>query len=379
MTEVILPYQNHSLRSIKGERWRSIKGFEGHYEISSLGRVKSLYRERVLYHGGIQPIRERILKIQLRKVRNHSVDDDLHTLMATLHLEGQKHYLSVGRLVYNAFVAPFDLDDSAVYISYKDGDGRNLNYRNLVMTNLSQMRNRSYEKGRYVSKLRKPVSQFTVDGKLVAQYGSHYEAARATGVEVRGISDAATGGVVLYKGFVWQSGKRKKIKKGSITASIDMGVNTELMKKTGIKSNQPQKIPAFNLSPENMEGEQWKAIPGYEGLYKVSNHGRIRALKKISTGAVQRWHPERIKLLTLVDHVNGKGGTLITTLSKDHKKKVISVARYVYFLFVARFDLANPALRIYLKDGNPVNLNAENLVLKNAAWSINRNNKRLAD
>lgn len=25
--------------------------------------------------------------------------------------------------------------------------------------------------------------------------------------------------------------------------------------------------------------EQWKCVPGYEGLYEVSNYGRVRGLK----------------------------------------------------------------------------------------------------
>ena len=35
-----------------------------------------------------------------------------------------------------------------------------------------------------------------------------------------------------------------------------------------------------NLSLEDMEGEIWKDIEGYEGLYQVSNMGRIKSLEK---------------------------------------------------------------------------------------------------
>ena len=33
-----------------------------------------------------------------------------------------------------------------------------------------------------------------------------------------------------------------------------------------------------NLSLENMEGEVWKDIEGYEGLYQISNKGRVKSL-----------------------------------------------------------------------------------------------------
>lgn len=364
------PYEDLSLANIKSERWKSIPGFEDLYKISSLGRVKSLQRERVLYHGGIQPIRERILKLKLKKTRNHSVDEDLYTLITTLYRDGQAYFFSVGRLVYYAFVASFDLEDKSILISYKDGDGRNLNYRNLVISDLSQLRNQSYEKGRYISSLRRPVSQFTVAGELVEQYASMYEAGRENNIGERAVAGAAAGGHVLYKGYIWQAGKSKTLKKGKLTSKIDRGINQALMDKAGIRIKEPAPIPVLNLSPQNMKGERWKDFPGYEGLYRISNFGRVKSLKKISEGKVQRWHPERIKQLTLVDQVNGKGGTLIATLVKDHKKKTFSIARYVYHLFVKSFNLKDSLLRVYYKDGDPFNLSAGNLMLKNAAWSI---------
>ena len=35
-----------------------------------------------------------------------------------------------------------------------------------------------------------------------------------------------------------------------------------------------------NLSLEDMEGEIWKDVVGYEGIYQVSNLGRIKSLDK---------------------------------------------------------------------------------------------------
>lgn len=41
--------------------------------------------------------------------------------------------------------------------------------------------------------------------------------------------------------------------------------------------------------------EIWKDIKGYEGLYKVSNHGRVRAMKKtVKTNGVVRVLKEKI-------------------------------------------------------------------------------------
>jgi hypothetical protein len=41
----LLPHQNLCLDDIQGEIWKDIKGYEGYYQISSFGRIKSLSRE----------------------------------------------------------------------------------------------------------------------------------------------------------------------------------------------------------------------------------------------------------------------------------------------------------------------------------------------
>lgn len=49
------------------------------------------------------------------------------------------------------------------------------------------------------------------------------------------------------------------------------------------------------------ELEEWRDIVGYEGVYQVSNLGRIKALEKtVITGwnKVKRYYPETIKKLT---------------------------------------------------------------------------------
>jgi len=49
------------------EVWKDIKGYEGFYQISTLGRVKSLYRIIELIDGRIRKHKERILKNNIQK------------------------------------------------------------------------------------------------------------------------------------------------------------------------------------------------------------------------------------------------------------------------------------------------------------------------
>ena len=44
------------------EIWKEIKGFKGFYQVSSTGRVKSLYRKIIRSNGASQSFKERIIK-----------------------------------------------------------------------------------------------------------------------------------------------------------------------------------------------------------------------------------------------------------------------------------------------------------------------------
>jgi hypothetical protein len=51
-----------------------------------------------------------------------------------------------------------------------------------------------------------------------------------------------------------------------------------------------------NLNQANLVGEIWKDIKGYEGLYQISNMGRVKGLKRqINTFGGTRIIPEKIK------------------------------------------------------------------------------------
>lgn len=77
------PYENLSIESLPGEEWRFIPGWEGYYQISNYGRVKSLHRG------------ERIRK-------QHSKYDGY--LLITLVKKGCFLSFSVHRLVAKAFI-----------------------------------------------------------------------------------------------------------------------------------------------------------------------------------------------------------------------------------------------------------------------------------
>ena len=69
-----------------------------------------------------------------------------------------------------------------------------------------------------------------------------------------------------------------------------------------------------------MKKEIWKDILGYEGLYQVSNFGRVKSTK---------FGKERILKLT-----KDKDGYLIVNLYKNNKSKTLKVHRLVAEVFL---------------------------------------------
>jgi hypothetical protein len=62
----LLPHQNLSLEDIEGEIWKDIEGYDGYYQISNFGRVKSLSRD--VFNGmGYYLKKEKILKGRITK------------------------------------------------------------------------------------------------------------------------------------------------------------------------------------------------------------------------------------------------------------------------------------------------------------------------
>lgn len=100
------------------EIWRSINGYEGQYEVSNMGRVKSLPREIVRTSHGIMPIRERILK---------QGEDRYGYLYVTLQDGAKRHHYTVHRLVICSFIGEM----KGKQVNHIDGDKTNNKIDNL--------------------------------------------------------------------------------------------------------------------------------------------------------------------------------------------------------------------------------------------------------
>lgn len=166
------------------EIWKDIKGYEGLYQVSNCGRVKSFKRKKeqgevvggFLAYGNYPAVQ--------------------------LSIKGQRYKnFSIHRLVAAAFI---DNPDQKEQVNHIDGDKTNNHADNLEWVTGSENALHAYEIGLSTPPHQKAVQQFTIGGELIAEYVSTAEAGRVTGLEGRNIRYCGNGKRKTCGGFVWK-------------------------------------------------------------------------------------------------------------------------------------------------------------------------------
>lgn len=110
------------------EIWKDITGFEGHYQVSNLGRVKSL--EWIYYSGQGHYAK----KVQPEKILSQKISKKTGYCIVLLYGE-KRHYCSVHRLVAEAFLPKLE---GKTIINHKDGNKQNNKVENLEWVTYSE-------------------------------------------------------------------------------------------------------------------------------------------------------------------------------------------------------------------------------------------------
>lgn len=95
--------------------------------------------------------------------------------------------------------------------------------------------------------------------------------------------------------------------------------------------------------------EVWRDIPGYEGLYKISNYGRVMSLPKLRGRAF-------VGETMLKPHL--MQGYLYVTMQKNNKPKAIAIHRLIATAFI---ENAHNKPIVNHVDGNKLNNDISNL------------------
>lgn len=162
------------------EIWKDKKDYEGHYQVSNFGRVKS-----------IKFGKERILKLRTDKDGYFKVDLSKNNKLKTF---------TVHRLVAEAFLPN---PHNYPCVNHKDECKTNNNVNNLEWCNSKYNINFGTRNEKASKKLSKPVLQYTLEGEFVKEWSSTMECG-INGYNQSNVAACCRGERKTHRGFIWR-------------------------------------------------------------------------------------------------------------------------------------------------------------------------------
>lgn len=182
------------ITDLEGEVWKDISGYEGRYMISNKGRVKSLNYKGTGKEAILKPgmNRKGYYQVQFHRAgQNKQYHPYVHKLVAEAFIPNPNKYPQVNH------INEIKTDNCVSNLEWCD-NRYNCNYgtkiqRAIETNNLHHGRTRE-----------KPIVQFTLDGKFVAEYKSIRECSRQTGFDARSLPNVLKGKYKHLWGYIWK-------------------------------------------------------------------------------------------------------------------------------------------------------------------------------
>lgn len=262
--------------------WRDIPGWEGEYQASRFGEIRSVDRYAKMKNGS--------LRYCPGVVRTLDTSPDGYYQLA-LYRNGKSQRTSNAHIF--VAMAWIPNPENKPTVNHIDGNKHNNNIDNLEWATYKEQQEHAVRTG-----LRKKsywnLEQF---GPVGGDYNEKRQIAVRcieTGQEFPSFSEAA-------RAF------------GSYASEVKVAVETRGVCKGHhfVRATEPD----FEIGIPSLEGEIWKEIPGYEGLYAISNKKRVKSLsRQVNSTSGMRTVPEKI--------LNTTHGV---SLNKDNKAKVVKL------------------------------------------------------
>lgn len=197
--------------STANEIWKDIKGYEGLYQVSNFGNVKSV--DRISKHSnGDLTLKGKLLK---------SVKNSRGYLQVDLCKNGKIKKILIHRLVAQTFLPNPDNKPHIDHINTITTDNRVINLRWVTQ---KENINNPLTIDKKSKNLSKPIIQFSKDGKFIKKWDSALDAQRELGIKQSNICSCCKGKNKTTGGYIWRYHYKSLWLKTHIPLKVKMAI-----------------------------------------------------------------------------------------------------------------------------------------------------------
>lgn len=178
----------------QSEIWKDITGYEGLYQVSNLGRVRSLTRK-------VSVIGKKNSRVFIGKIKKDVREKKNGYLVVSLFRNGKSKRFFIHRVVANAFLSnPNDLPQ----VNHKDEDKTNNKVSNLEWCDAKYNTNYGSCIEKRIAPQRKRISQYTINGTYVQSFASMADVERMFGFNHSAICMCCKDFTKTTYGYKWK-------------------------------------------------------------------------------------------------------------------------------------------------------------------------------
>ena len=228
------------------EIWKPIKGYEGLYDVSNLGRIRTV--ERKVYNSAL--LGDKCYCTVPAKIRKPNIMHGQHCV--SLLKGGDKKVFRIHRLVIESFG---DKQPSPEYsVMHIDGDKSNNRIENLKWATAKEISKHAHDIG---------LCTVTDEQKKIisARFKDKWKDPEYRANQVKRSKEQ------------WDNPEYKH----RVSKAISEGRKRKREERERLEALKPKQEPYHVPS---MPGEEWRDIEGFEGCYAVSNYGRVKSLSR---------------------------------------------------------------------------------------------------
>ena len=176
----------------ENEIWKDILGYEGYYQVSNYGRVKSIKRNTKNQFKYFERIKEPY-------IGNNGY------LCVVLYKDNKSKHFSIHRLVANAFV---DNPNNLPQVNHIDCNKKNNKVNNLEWVTASDNMKHAI-KNNLIKWIVKSVLQYSKDGEFIREWYSINEASRKLKIQHSNIISCCKGKRKTAGNYIWKYKEEK--------------------------------------------------------------------------------------------------------------------------------------------------------------------------